>query len=224
MSRERAPFTGTSTVLRLVVVAVALTAAALYLAKASRAEEVPPREPLAGLPMTFDGWNGRREPDLAPEILAVLGADDYTIRTYARNAATAVGLYIGYHASQRQGDTIHSPMNCLPGSGWEPVSRTYLDIPVAGSAADTITVNRYLIRKGLDEQVVFYWYQSHGRAIANEYRSKVFMVYDAVRLNRTDAALVRIVSPKIGSEKESETRAIDFVRALYPLLGGYIPS
>jgi EpsI family protein len=197
---------------------------AAYVATASKTERVPPRDALAGFPFLVSAWRGQSAPDFGAEILAVLGVDEYINRVYTTAGGTAVGLYIGYYESQRQGDTIHSPMNCLPGSGWEPVSRTYIDIPVQGGLEPTITVNRYLIRKGLDEQVVLYWYQSHGRAIANEYRSKLFMVYDAVRLNRTDAALVRVISPKIGNEQVSESRAIEFVRAIYPLLGNYIPS
>jgi EpsI family protein len=139
-------------------------------------------------------------------------------------------LYIGYYESQRQGDTIHSPLNCLPGSGWEPVSKSYVSIPVeAGShASANILVNQYVIQKGLDRQVVLYWYQSHGRVVANEYRSKIFMVYDAVRLNRSDAALVRVVSPVIGGDPGAEARAGDravaFVKTMFPLLDRYLPS
>ena len=210
---------------RISILSACLLLGAAYVAMASKTESVPPRESLSGFPHVVAEWRGRPAPDFDAEILEVLGVDEYVNRVYSTDDGSAVGLYIGYYESQRQGDTIHSPMNCLPGSGWEPVSRTYMDIPVqTGTTRHTINVNRYLIRKGLDEQVVLYWYQSHGRAIANEYRSKILMVYDAVRLNRTDAALVRIVSPKIRNERDSELRAIDFVRAIYPLLDKYIPS
>jgi EpsI family protein len=209
---------------RIAILSVCLLLGAVYVATASKTERVPPRNALSAFPFLVSEWRGQSAPDFDAEILSVLGVDEYLNRVYTAAEGTPIGLYIGYYESQRQGDTIHSPMNCLPGSGWEPVSRTYIDIPIKGGLQPTITVNRYLIRKGLDEQVVLYWYQSHGRAIANEYRSKLFMVYDAVRLNRTDAALVRVVSPKIGNEQVSESRAIEFVRAIYPLLGRYIPS
>jgi EpsI family protein len=216
---------GLTMITRISILSAFLLLGAAYVATASKTESIPPRESLSHFPDVIAEWRGRPGPEFDQEILDVLGVDEYVSRVYTTDTADAVGLYIGYYQSQRQGDTIHSPMNCLPGSGWEPVSRTYIDIPVqAGTAQHTINVNRYLIRKGLDEQVVLYWYQSHGRAIANEYRSKILMVYDAVRLNRTDAALVRIVSPKVRNEKDSELRAIDFVRAIYPLLGKYIPS
>jgi EpsI family protein len=160
----------------------------------------------------------------------VLGADEYLSRVYHTDRRNYVGLYIGYYESQRQGDTIHSPLNCLPGAGWQPVSKSYVPISVVDSdnRPSTITVNRYVIEKGIERQVVLYWYQSHGRAIANEYRSKVLMVYDAVRLNRSDAALVRVISPSIASEDNGETaadvRTVEFVKAMFPLLGKFLPS
>lgn len=210
---------------RVVFLSVCFLVSAVFIASASKTEEVPPRESLAGFPMKVGEWSGRNLPDFEPEIMAVLGVDEYLNRIYETKEGVA-SLYVGYYQSQRQGDTIHSPQNCLPGSGWEPLSRSYLTIPVGGNS--DITVNRYVIQKGMDRQVVLYWYQSHGRAIANEYRSKIFMVYDAVRLNRTDAALVRVISPRIGTDAAAEARASDravaFVKAMFPLLDRYLPS
>jgi EpsI family protein len=216
---------------RILILTLCLTLSAAFVAKASKTEDVPPREPLANLPMRLGAWTGREAAPFEPEILAVLGVDEYANRVYV-SQGNAAGLYIGYYQSQRQGDTIHSPLNCLPGSGWEPLSKTYLTIPVALGGVDrrqdSITVNRYVIQKGLDRQVVLYWYQSHGRVVANEYRSKLFMVYDAVRLNRTDAALVRVVSPMRGTEPNAENEAsdhaVDLVKSLFPLLDRYLPS
>ena len=215
-------------VVRMVIVAASLVAAALYLGATSRAEELPPREPLAGLAMVIDGWQGRRQPDLEPEVLAVLGADDYLLRTYSRAGVPGVGVYVGYHSSQRQGDTIHSPLNCLPGGGWQPVDVGRLAIPVQGApdASGTIVVNRVTITKGLDRQLVLYWYQSHRRVVASEYWGKIYTVLDSVRYNRTDAALVRVVTPlRDGEPVEAvERRAVWFVQSLFPLLPRYLPS
>ena len=216
-------------ILRIAILSGCLLLSAVLVAGASKTEQVPPRESLATFPLTIGEWNGRKLPDFEPEILDVLGVDEYLSRLY-QSGPTIASLYIGYYESQRQGDTIHSPLNCLPGSGWEPLSKSYLSIPVATDTAGStsITVNRYVIQKGLDRQVVLYWYQSHGRVVANEYRSKIFMVYDAVRLNRTDAALVRVVSPRIGTDADAEDKASDravaFVKAMFPLLDRYLPS
>lgn len=213
---------------RILILSASLLFGAALVATASRTEAVPARESLKQFPMMLGEWRGRDEPEFSADILALLGVDDYVNRVY-QSAEGGVGLYIGFYGSQRQGDTIHSPMNCLPGAGWEPISRTYLQIPVgSGQDPEQISVNRYVIEKGLDRHVVLYWYQSHGRVIANEYRSKVMMVFDAVRLNRTDAALVRIISPRIGPGPDAEDAAsklaVEFVKRLFPLLEKYLPS
>jgi EpsI family protein len=214
---------------RMIVVSLVLLSGAGLIATASKTEQVPPRRSLEAFPVEVGDWTGRREPDFDREILDVLGVDEYISRLY-RSKSGYAGLYIGYYRSQRQGDTIHSPLNCLPGAGWEPLSKTYLPIEVRSDKDSdglrSVTVNRYVIQKGLDKQVVLYWYQSHGRVIANEYRSKIFMVYDAVRLNRTDASLVRVISPQIGSgpdaEEAASASAVSFVKTIFPLLGQYL--
>lgn len=213
---------------RIGIVSVLLLISAGVIAKASRIEDVPPRQPFEQFPFQIGAWRGQDTARFSAEIMKVLGADDYLSRYYNTRQAT-VGLYIGYYKSQRQGDTMHSPLNCLPGAGWQPLEKSYLPIQVTDStgAQSEITVNRYVIEKGLDQQVVLYWYQSHGRVIANEYRSKIFMVYDAARLNRSDAALVRVTSPRLGPDdglRNAEERAVEFVKSVFPTLGSYLPS
>src|SRR5262245_39424404 len=137
-------------------------------ARANRPEQAPPRSDFDRFPMALQEWRGQDLPPLDAKIMGLLGVDDYLNRIYARPDRTMTGLYVGYYKSQRSGDSIHSPQNCLPGAGWEPTASGYMAIPVAASMAasapdQTIQVNRYLIQKGLDRQLVFYWYQSHGR-------------------------------------------------------------
>lgn len=216
--------------LRSLIVAATFAAAAMYLATASRAEELPPREPLAKLPMQIDAWTGRREADFTPDVLAILGVDDYITRSYSRAGGRPLGLYIGYHTSQRQGDTIHSPLNCLPGAGWQPteVGRTKLTVRTGGveSTPKAIEANRVIIAKGLDRALVLYWYQSHRRVVASEYWGKVYTVLDSVRYNRTDAALVRIVVPVPDgiATQTAEEEATAFAQALFPHLPAHLPS
>jgi len=217
---------------RVGVIALTLLGAALYLAEVSRAEEVPAREALSGVPMEIAGWRGRREPDFSAEIMKQLGADDYIVRTYT-DTANVIGLYIGYYNSQRQGDTIHSPLNCLPGAGWQPVEQSHTTIQVQNAPSSTspnspgpIEVNRVVIQKGLDRQLVYYWYQSHGRVVASEYWGKIYTVLDSVRYHRTDAALVRVVTPIPDdvSADQIDMLATQFVQSLFPKLGPHLPS
>jgi EpsI family protein len=217
---------------RSLILFACLTVAAGAIARAERSESVPPRAPLAGFPMLMDDWRGVQEPPFDASILKILGADEYLTRAYFLPNRSGVGLYIGYYRSQRQGDTMHSPLNCLPGSGWEPVSQTYAHVPLAqgatGSGPAEITINRYVVQKGLDRQLVLYWYQAHGRVIASEYWSKFYLIKDAVRLNRTDGALVRVIAPVLGDAPDAEARAEQlgtaFIQTMFPRLPAYLPQ
>jgi EpsI family protein len=214
---------------RVAVVLAGLAAGAVAVARADRLETTPLRTPFASFPMTLDSWQGVQEPPIKPAILQVLGVDDYLTRVYTRRGTrSGVGLYVGYWASQRQGDTIHSPQNCLPGAGWEPIAEGRVSIPDPRAPnAAPLTLNRYVIQKGLARQLVVYWYQSHGRIVASEYWGKLYLMLDAARLNRTDAALVRVIVP-VGQAADSvdaaEREALDFVRVLLPTLDGFLPN
>src|SRR4051794_20721952 len=215
---------------RTLILFACLVASAGIIHRANRPEPAPARETLDGFPMALDEWQGVRQPPFAKDILAVLGVDDYLTRAYfTADRKAGVGLYIGYYSSQRQGDTMHSPLNCLPGAGWEPVSKSTVLVNVndatTGGTRD-IEINRYMIQKGLEKQLVLYWYQAHNRVVASEYWGKFYLVADAVRLNRTDGSLVRVIVPVNSDERSEglgEANAIKFVKAMFPVLPRFLP-
>ena len=214
---------------RVIVVLAVLAAATVSVARANRAEEVPLRMSFALFPMQLGEWQGVQRPPFTERVLEVLGLDDYLTRYYYKANRDTVDLYIGYWKSQQQGGAIHSPQNCLPGSGWEPVSQGILTFPDPRTAgAPALQVNRYVIRKGAERQLVLYWYQSRGRIVGSEYWSKIYLVLDAARYNRTDAALVRLVVPVADGSPEAEARAesqaIGFANAILPQLGAFLPN
>ena len=208
---------------RLLMVTCCLLGASAVVATTSRPERVPPRESFTAFPLDIAQWTGTRAPEFSEAILRELGVDEYLHASYKSAGAPPVGLYIGYYQSQRQGDAIHSPANCLPGSGWQPIESAHLTMNVGRP----ITVNRWLIQKEEEQQLVLYWYQSHGRVVASEYASKVHLVFDAMRLNRTDAALVRVVVPiasgRADARTSAEQTAVAFVTALFPHLERFLP-
>ena len=210
---------------RLLAVAACLIVAAGVIARASHIEPTPSLRPLAGFPMTIEGWRGRMNDPFDADVLRVLAVDDYINRTYSSRSGMA-GFYVGYYASQREGDTIHSPLNCLPGSGWEPVNRQRVAIDVG--AAQPVVVNQLLIQKGLEKEAVLYWYQSHGRVVASEYWGRAYLALDALRLNRTDGAIVRVVVPVAGDDPEAGAAAQQiarrFTRVVFPVVTGYLPN
>ena len=160
---------------RSAVLCLFMAATTVFLANARGAELPVARESFDTFPMTIGPWQAVVDPPMDEDILRVLGVDDYLSRAYYQPTGAAVGLYVGFYASQRQGDTIHSPMNCLPGAGWEPVSVGQLEIPNVDGTGRNIVVNRYVIQKGLDRQLVLYWYQNQGRVVASEYWSKAYV-------------------------------------------------
>ena len=204
---------------RASIAVVLLLSASVISSRTIRADEARiPREELGTLPSVIAGWQGRSAP-LADDVLSQLGVDDYVNRTYVKDGAP-IGLYIGYYSSQRQGDTIHSPQNCLPGAGWHPVSSTIREINADGR---TVRVNEYVIEKGLSRQVALYWYQGRGRIIANEYANKALLMFDAATLHRTNGGLVRVLAPVSISTDETKKEATAFAVALFPFLDRYLP-
>jgi EpsI family protein len=204
---------------RAALVIALLAAAALFGSRASALETPVDRAPLASLPHELGTWQGRDAKPLANDVVALLGVDDYIHRTYVGADGAAINLYAGYYHSQRQGDTIHSPQNCLPGAGWRPVSSSTITVMTDGRSAP---VNQYVIQKGLDQQVVLYWYQGRGRVVANEYRNKLLLMWDAATLHRTNGGLVRVMSPVVpGFDATREAAA--FASALLPKLERLMP-
>ena len=204
---------------RALVAAAIIVAAGIYASGASAPERLPSRETLATTPVSLQAWQGL-DVALDDDVLAQLGVDDYINRRYVAADAPPVALYVGYYASQRQGDTIHSPQNCLPGAGWRPVSAERTTVDFGGR---TVPVNRFIIQKGLDRQAVFYWYQGRSRVVANEFANKAWLMLDAARLRRTDGGLVRAITPVSSTPDAAFATLTTFSTALFPYLSSRLP-
>jgi EpsI family protein len=210
---------------RFWTVVLLLAATLLLLHSRGDIDKVPVSEPLSQLPRQIAGWTGSKEVPIDPETLNVLGAGDFLSRAYYQDRGlSSVGLFIGYFPTQRTGVTIHSPKHCLPGAGWVFESSQYVDLNDANGKNHR--VGEYIISNGDDREFVIYWYQAHGRSVANEYLAKIYMVTDAMRLNRTDGALVRVITPidSSGGTPAARARAEAFTAQLAPMLPRFIPD
>lgn len=210
--------------LRYWTVVLLLAGTAILLHLRGNVDRNPPSEALAQLPVELAGWTGS---DLAidQETRDVLGAGDFLARNYIQAGHRApINLFIGYFPTQRTGQTIHSPKHCLPGAGWVFESSNTTDLTDA--AGKTHRVGEYVIANGEARQFVIYWYQAHGRSVANEYMAKIYMAVDAMRLNRTDGALIRVITPIAPNEEmaSARQRAEEFTMQLAPLLPRFIPD
>ncbi len=199
-------------------------------------DHVPPSAPLNQVPDRFGRWAGQDIP-ISPETLEILGKGDFLNRVYtfdgagtsttsSSSASTVppIQLFIAYFPTQRTGQAIHSPQNCLPGSGW-----TFLSSDVTrftDNAGKEYRVGDYLISDGRFKQEVLYWYQTHGNSIASDYAAKAHMLADSIRLGRTDAALVRVITaiPPNETNAQAHERLLAFTKYVTPLLPAYVPN
>jgi EpsI family protein len=190
---------------------------------------VPKSQPLSELPETIGSWTATDIP-LDPEALQILGKGIFLNRIYQSTSRSmnappeTVGLFIGYFPTQRTGQSIHSPQNCLPGAGWVFESSGLAEIPVPNGK--NLRVGEYVISNGAEKAEVLYWYRSHGRSISNDYMAKIYTMADSVRYNRTDAALIRVITPiqKNESRDDAHKRAVVFAEKMAPLLSPFIPD
>jgi EpsI family protein len=186
---------------------------------------LPLRAPLSST--VPDAWNGyvAHDVEVSAEEQQVAGMSDYLMRAYAASDASAeqyaFSVYVGYYESQRQGKTIHSPKNCLPGSGWEALQSTTHEIR---TTSGLITVNRYLLKRGQQAALVLYWYQGRGRVEASEYKVKLDLLRDSMFRQRSDEALVRIVVPVATTEEDALELAARVAADLAPAVDRVLPE
>jgi EpsI family protein len=210
--------------LRFALAATLLAATAILLHARSRNEFIPQRQPLASFPHQLGEWEGR-DVNIPQDVLDVLGAGDFLLRVYQDRSTPQpwVDLFLAYFPTQRAGDTIHSPKNCLPGAGWSPVESSRIAISLPGRAP--FPANRYVIAKGPDRQLVIYWYWAHDRAVASEYWAKFYLVADSIRMNRSDGSLIRVTTPM--GERETadaaQQRLLSFAGNVIPPLNNSVP-
>ena len=208
-----------------VLTAVLLLETTAFYAIASRSERAPLVSPLTLFPPALGGWTLARDVPIEKEVQDVLRADDTLNRVYVNSSQTDYAfLFIAYFKTQRYGQAPHSPKNCLPGAGWEPVETGRQTIDVPGWSAP-IVANRYVVAHGDDKSVVLYWYQTHNRIIASEYWAKFWLVVDSIRYRRSDTSLVKIVVPVHDNDIGAATAVgVQFIQAMFPSVLKQFPS
>ena len=197
-------------------------------------DKVPPSVPLDQLPKTIGGWDSTEIP-LSDDTLETLGKGVFLDRMYVplragaggdggKEANGSVSLFIGYFPTQRTGQTIHSPQHCLPGAGWVFDASRVIDL--TDPTGKTSQVGEYVISNAGTKAEVLYWYRSHGRTMASDWTAKLYTLVDSILYSRTDAALIRIITPVQAGESEAgaHRRAVDFANRISPLLPAYVPE
>jgi exosortase D (VPLPA-CTERM-specific) len=205
--------------LPLVASVVALTISALLVASiGERNEIIPPRSLFPEFPTQLGNWKGEQS-NMEETVSKYLGLSDYILADYRNEKSELVNFYSAYYESQRKGVSPHSPRVCIPGGGWQisDIDRTQIG---------NLPINRIVIKKEDNTQLVYYWFQQRGRRLANEYAMKWYLFKDAFLINRTDGALVRITTPVGQNESiaDADQRLKDFAAELSPILPKFIPD
>ncbi|MEO6239251.1 MAG: exosortase C-terminal domain/associated protein EpsI [Vicinamibacterales bacterium] len=195
---------------RCVLVTVVLLSAWAVRLRLAAPQPSTAAAPLSTFPVVMDRWQGQESP-LQPDVVRTAAVDDYMNRSY-RSGNGVLGLYVGYYKNQREGEALHSPLNCLPGAGWAPMKTETVQL-ASDPGSRPHTVNKLLVEKGIDRMLVLYWYQTVSRVTASEYWRKIFLVKDAFESGRTDVALVRIISPVDPRDPDGETGALTLSRS-----------
>lgn len=204
--------------------AAIMVLASMLLSLAQRSKDQQLHQPLDAFPMKIGQWRGKVD-RFDDRVYEVLGVDDTVLAHYRSGTDDYIQLYIGYYQSQREGEIIHSPKNCMPGAGWNIVDTALVDIGRTGEDGKPIKVLKLSLQNGVKRQVALYWYHSRGRVITSEYLQKIYLVADALVRQRTDGSFVRLLSPVglQGEEKIVEDLK-NFAKKLYPVLGHFIPA
>lgn len=208
---------------RTIVAVIIMITTAVFLEFISSSEAIQPKKAFDHFPLQIGEWRGEVS-RFDDKIYEVLGVDDSILSNYRAKGGKPVQLYVGYYRSQKEGDLIHSPKNCMPGGGWNitDVSIEALEFP--DRTHGEIDIIKLILEKGDQKQVTLYWFQSRGRFISSEYWQKIYLVIDSITKHRTDGSFVRLISPITISEETTTEYMKDFARLLIPILREYIPS
>jgi EpsI family protein len=207
------------------VVAVLLLAGTLALAQGVEfREKIPPAKDFASFPLELGDWTGRRE-IMEEKFLKELDLNDYVIVDYM-NGSKAVNFYTAYYESQRKGESIHSPETCLPGGGWEFRNAGAVTLPLKARNGEPMRVNRAFMEKGATKQLSYFWFPSRDRVLTNAWEMKWYNFWDALTRQRTDGALVRLITPVYAGEEaaDADKRLVAFTKEIVPVLNEFLPK
>ncbi len=187
-------------------------------------QKVPIAKPFSQFPMQVGQWNGTSEP-MAPEFRDALNFSDYLMVDFTNSRGNLINFYVAYYQDQRKGESIHSPETCLPMSGWTFEEAGDAVVPLAGGKS-LLPVNRAYMQKAGTRELAYYWFPQRGRILTKLYQLKLFTFWDSLTEQRTDGALVRVITPVNSSEslQDAENRLQAFTRQIVPILDRYIPG
>ena len=207
---------------QFLVTVFVLMLAIVYLKVYTTIEAVPLPADIENFPNHIGSYTMTGSSGFSEEVLRELAVSSYINRDYRDKDDHKLSLYLGYYEEQKEGSMIHSPRNCMPGSGWNPVQSSVVPISISG-AGQSYKVNRILFQKGMDKILMHYWYQGRNRIVANEYIDRFFLILDSILQHRSEGSLVRVIGPWDPSN-DFEQKQEQFIASLFPVLQQHLPQ
>jgi EpsI family protein len=212
-----------NTIRRAIIASALMFFTILAVGYINHADDMQVLKPLSSFPVEIGQWRGKTE-RFDKKIYDILGVDDSFLCDYRALDGRQVQLYVGFYQSQREGDLIHSPKNCMPGSGWNITKTSIDEVSIPKTNPGKIKVIKLLLEKGNERMITLYWFQSRGRFIHSEYMQKIYLVLDAIFKHRTDGSFVRLISPIQRDETHTVGYMKEFAQQLIPILEQYLPG
>ncbi|MBF0558503.1 MAG: EpsI family protein [Nitrospirae bacterium] len=205
---------------RFLAVFILLAATALFINLHSDIS-VPMNKPFDEFPTDHLQWKMTSQTTFSESVLNVLRPTDYMLRRYAATDELPVDLYIGYHSGGQKSGELHSPRNCMPGSGWYMVSQQKMDVKVDNN---NMKIVKTVYQKGSDKELFLYWFQVKGKIVSDEYSLKIYEVLNSILFNRKDAAFIRISVPVGDDENRALLSGMKFLKDFYPVIQEFLPK
>lgn len=206
------------------IVCSIMLATAVFLKYISHSEDIHPNKPLTTFPTEIGEWKGKVN-YFDDDVYTVLGVDDSILVNYRNDDGRNIQLYIGFYQSQREGDLIHSPKNCMPGGGWNITNVEVEEVNVPELDPASKKLIRLDLENGPHKQKVLYWYHSRGRIINSEYWQKIYLVVDSITKQRTDGSFVRLITNASDTGDDIALQELkEFAKLIFPIINKYLPS
>ena len=177
-------------------------------------------KPFSSFPQMLVKWsaNEKRLP------AAIIDSSDYYNGTYTSPKGKGINLYIAYYADQKFGPAPHSPELCIPGDGWKITSNEPYELK--NKKGEAIEVNRLIITKGEHTIITYYWLKQGSKTFTKQYMARLDLILFAIKENRADAALIRMVSEVASNEtmKDTDARMQEMATELLDVISDYVPD
>ncbi len=119
-------------------------------------------------PILFDGWTCFYVGELDSLTKSALGTQEGYIHKYREGGLDIEAVTVVFK-DQKFEAQVHSPLHCLPGSGWEIIRQENI---VQENGSGSLYATLLQIKKSSLSQYVLYWFMINGKMVQDIYHLK----------------------------------------------------